>query len=54
MSAGQDRDEPLVVRVPDELPVLNRSASRILLHMLIERTTVPVLDEPVERGRCDD
>jgi hypothetical protein len=54
MRTGPGGDEPLVVRVPDEVPVLNRAASRILLHMLIERTTVPVLDEPAARGRYDD
>lgn len=33
----EDRvDEPVAVRVPDEPPVLTRSASRILLAILVE------------------
>jgi hypothetical protein len=41
-------EDEVTVRVPDELPVLNRRASRVLLEILVELTTIPVLDGPVE------
>lgn len=48
----EDEDrECVVVRVPDGLPVLNRSASRILLAILVELTEVP--DGPMEGDGCD-
>lgn len=47
-----DRDGvDITVRLPDELPVLTRSSYRILLDILIELTTVEVLDGPPEGGR---
>ena len=46
-------DERLVVRVPAELPTLNRQASRILLGILVELTKVEVLDGPQEGGASD-
>jgi hypothetical protein len=45
MSAADDK---IVVHLPDELPVLNREASQVLLAILIELTTVEVLDGPSE------
>jgi hypothetical protein len=48
-----DDEEGIVVRVPDELPTLNRQASRILLAILVELTKVEVLDGPQEGGASD-
>jgi hypothetical protein len=44
-------DDVLVV-VPDELPVLTPGAARVLLGILVELTTVEVLDGPVEGASC--
>jgi hypothetical protein len=46
-------DERLVVRVPTELPTLNRQVSRILLEILVNLTKVEVLDGPLEGGASD-
>lgn len=43
-------EEGIVVRVPDELPILSREASRILLSILVELTKVEVLGGPQEGG----
>lgn len=47
------REERIVVRVPNELPILSRHASRILLAILVELTKVEVLDGPQEGGASD-
>lgn len=49
MSAGDD----VTVRLPEELPVLNAATSRILLAILVELTTVEVLDGPPGGGDRD-
>jgi hypothetical protein len=41
-------DEDVTVHVPEEAPTLDRCASRTLLEILVELTTIPVLDGPVE------
>jgi len=47
-------DEDVVtVHVPAEIPALTRGASRVLLAILVELTTVEVLDGPPE-GECRD
>lgn len=46
-------DDHVIVRVPDQLPSLNRKASAILLAILIELTEVEALDGPGERGIDD-
>ena len=46
----REEEEQIVVRVPDELPTLNRQASRILLAILVELTEVEVLDGPQDGG----
>lgn len=43
----------VTVRLPDELPVLTATASRILLAILVELTEVEVLDGPPEGGDRD-
>ncbi|GAA3854181.1 recombinase family protein [Amycolatopsis tucumanensis] len=43
-------DDHVIVRVPDQLPSLNRKASAILLAILIELAEVEALDGPGERG----
>jgi hypothetical protein len=48
-----EREEEIVVRVPDELPTLSREASRILLAILVKLTKVEVLDGPQEGGASD-
>lgn len=48
---ADDRDtEPVTVRAPGELPVLNTETSRILLAILIELTEVEALDGPPGEG----
>jgi hypothetical protein len=42
--------EQVTVRLPAELPVLNRQVSRILLAILVELTDVPDPDGPMEGG----
>jgi hypothetical protein len=44
-------DDVVTVHVPVEIPVLTRGASRALLAILVEMTTVEVLDGPPE-GEC--
>ena len=46
------RDE-VIVRVPDEPPILTRGAARVLLGILVELTTVEPLDGPAEGVRRD-
>jgi hypothetical protein len=41
-------DGKIVVHLPSEPPVLNEETSRILLAILVELTTVEVLDGPPE------
>ena len=53
MKAHDKDGESITVRVPDELPVLNRRSARILLGILVELTEVEVLDGPQERGPDD-
>jgi hypothetical protein len=53
MNARNEEGESITVRLPDELPVLNRRAARILLDILVELTEVEVLDGPQERGSDD-
>lgn len=47
MSRRND-DAHITVRLPEELPVLNRRASRILLAILVRLTEVEAPDEPME------
>jgi hypothetical protein len=51
MNARNEEGESITVRLPGELPVLNRRAARILLDILVELTEV--LDGPQERGSDD-
>ncbi len=53
MTSGDADRERVTVRLPAELPVLNRTASRILLAILVELTEVEVLDGPMEGGGRD-
>jgi len=46
-----DTDEPLVVQVPTQLPVLTKQVSRVLLALLVELTKIGVLDGPPAEGR---
>lgn len=43
----------LEICLPDELPTLTPGAARVLLGILVELTTVEVLDGPVEGASCD-
>ncbi len=53
MTSNDADGERVTVRLPAELPVLNRAASRILLAILVELTEVEVLDGPMEGGGRD-
>jgi hypothetical protein len=53
MSRDDAGEWEVTVRLPDELPVLNRAASRILLEILVELTEVQVLDGPREETDRD-
>jgi hypothetical protein len=53
MTSRNEDEERVTVRLPAELPVLNRAASRILLAILVELTEIEVLDGPVEGGGRD-
>jgi hypothetical protein len=53
MSRDDAGEREVTVRLPDELPVLNRAASRILLEILVELTEVQVLDGPGEETDRD-
>ncbi len=46
-------DDAVTVHAPAEVPALTRGASRILLAILVELTTVEILDGPPE-GECHD
>jgi hypothetical protein len=48
MTRRDAENEHVTVRLPDELPVLGRSASRILLAILVELTDVEDPDGLVE------
>lgn len=48
MTRRDAEDERVTVRLPDELPVLSRSASRILLSILVDLTQVEAPDETGE------
>lgn len=50
MTSDDVENERVTFRLPAELPVLTRSASRILLAILIELTEVEVLGGPEETG----
>ncbi|GAA3033697.1 hypothetical protein [Actinokineospora globicatena] len=43
------RAEEITVRLPAEILTLNQRASRTLLAILVELTTVELLDEEVDR-----
>jgi len=45
--------DTVTVHVPDEVPALTRGASQALLAILVELTTVEILDKPPE-GECRD
>jgi hypothetical protein len=47
-SRGDVDDGRIEVRLPEELPVLNKRASRILLAILVRLTEVEVPDGPME------
>lgn len=51
MKGGSGERPTLTVNVPAELPVFTTRGWRILLEILIELTTVPVLDGPGEGHR---
>jgi hypothetical protein len=53
MTAGREDSDEIIVRVPDELPVLTREVSRILLAVLLELTEGEAPREPRE-GVSDD
>lgn len=46
--SNQTDDHDITVHLPDDLPVLNERASRILLAILVRLTRVEVLDGPME------
>jgi len=46
-------DERITVHLPDQLPVLNERASRILLGILVRLTEVEALDAPMEGDGYD-
>jgi hypothetical protein len=53
MTRRNEDEDRVVVRLPDEAPVLNREASRILLAILVALTEVKVPDGPMEGGDRD-
>jgi hypothetical protein len=53
MTRRNDEEGPVVVRLPDELPVLSRDASRILLAILVELTEVEAPGGPLKGGDRD-
>jgi hypothetical protein len=53
MTSDDADDEHIRFNFPDELPVLNRRASRILLAILVRLTEVEVLEGPQEGGSRD-
>jgi len=53
MTAGDLEPDGVTVRLPAELPVLTRQTARILLDILVELTTVEVLDGHTTRSRDD-
>lgn len=53
MSSQGDSNEAPTVQVPDELPVLTRSISRILLDILVDLTEVETLDGSSGEGSHD-
>lgn len=53
MTRDNTRDQRVTVRLPAELPVLNRTASRILLAILIDLAEVEVPDRATEGDERD-
>lgn len=53
MTGDNTNDNEITIRVPTELPVLTEPVSRILLAILVELTTVEILDGPSERKPRD-
>jgi hypothetical protein len=53
MAAESRDDRAVTVVVPDELPVLTTSSARVLLGILVELTTVELLDNPSDGDRDD-
>lgn len=53
MSGDQGPEEGVTVRVPIDPPEVTPGVARALLDILIELTTVPVLDRPAE-GASDE
>jgi hypothetical protein len=52
MTRGDADEERVTVVLPDGLPVLDRSASRILLAILVELTEAEDPDEPMKGGQA--
>lgn len=48
-TSDSESGSPLTVRLPADLPVLTPPVSRVLLAILVELTTIPVLE-----GRTDE
>ena len=54
MTAGETQDDRAVaVVIPEELPVLTSSSACMLLGILVELTTVELLDDPSDGDRDD-
>jgi hypothetical protein len=54
MMAGETQaDRAVAVAVPKEPPVLTASSARVLLGILVELTTVELLDDPSDGDRDD-
>lgn len=53
MTSHDPEKDELTVRLPDELPVLTPSVSRILLDILVELTEVEPLDGPTDKEPHD-
>lgn len=50
---GDNTNGDITIRVPTELPALTEPVSRILLAILVELTTVEILDGPSGRKPRD-
>ncbi len=48
-----DSGDAVIVHVPDGIPELNPCTSGVLLGILVELTTVEILDGPPEGSRND-
>ena len=53
MTSADEGRQRVTVRLPAQLPVLSREASRILLAILVDLAEVEVLERPLEWGGCD-